>query len=242
MTGATVLAGIGAFGHRVITRIEQSLSDPEGRVQLLARPAPGDVVTGVHQALEALLEAGRYRATSTGQRLDLFLFANAAVLDGDALLETCADLGDLVQAQYGAMFDLRLPPEQRTAALHVVLWTPALTDSPESREVLGRLLRLQSWFERPETRIRGNLLARVWLMPQVGKAGQLKAEGLIASATAFALATVGSGLREQERIRELLRHPPVDAGRFALLTVASLTVPEAAVRDYAIQRAIYDGL
>ena len=240
MSGTSVVVAIGPFGGKVLDRFEDSLGQAGGRVVTARATTARDVAPAVERQLGFLLEAGSSDSDSTVKRLDIFVVSVAAAGGEDDLRQIACDLGELLSSRYRAMFNLAAPPELRNAALHFVLWVPPLGENELARAALSRLFRLEGWLQHGVTA--GNLLSRVWLLPQQTQAGEVKFSGMVASASAFLLAVLGSGMRDHEEVARLLRHPRAEEGRFGFLSVASLDVPEAAVRRYASSRAVYDAL
>ena len=240
MSGTSVVIGLGPFGDKVLARFEDSLGEARGLVTTARAAAAGAVGAAVGAQLASLLEAGRNESDSTTRRLDIFVVGAAAQGGEDDLRVIADEIGQLVGSRYRAMFNLTSPPELRNAALHFVLWAPPLGDNALARAALARTFRLENWVQSGATA--GNLLSRVWLLAQQTQAGEVKLPGMIASASAFLLAVLGSGMRDHEAVAQLLAHPSAGAGRFGFLSVASLDIPEAAVRRYASSRAVYDGL
>lgn len=237
MANLAVLVGVGPFGDKVLERIEQSLAGEAGTIRAVRSPA-AEVGERMVPVLDALLRAGRFEADTTERRLDVFVFMVATQGGDDDMRHVCAQVSALVYRRYGEMFDLTRPPNQRNASMHLVVWLPPLGDEV-ARTAFSRLYRLEQWAEQDPS---AALLARIWLIPQMTRAGRTDALGITASAAAFALATLGSGLRDHDEVRAMLAHLPPGTGRFAFLSVASLDVPEASVRRYAALRAVYDGL
>jgi hypothetical protein len=64
----------------------------------------------------------------------------------------------------------------------------------------------------------------------------------VASCAYFALATVGSGLRTEDAIGQRMAHPAPGEGRLGFFAVATADLPEAELRAWAAERAVYDGL
>ena len=236
MTSPTVLVGLDALGGAVLDRVARSLAEDDPMVRYLRGPM-ATIEAQMVAALDALLRAGGGGASDDRKvRLDVLVFADVLAGERTELASLCARLTAVVSDRYGVMFPPGLPPEQRNAALHVVAVVPALGGQPEAVEALARLGEVEA--------LTGGggyaLLARVWLLSRHSTAGTLSHDGLVASAAAFAVAAIE--LRTAGQVSQRLAHLDGDEGRFGLLAVASLEVPEAGLRRYARERAAYDGL
>ena len=82
----------------------------------------------------------------------------------------------------------------------------------------------------------------MWLLSTHSRSGTLSADDAIASAAAFGIALVGSGLREEDMIAARMSHHPHGEGLFSFFSAASLDLPKARLRRYATERVIYDGM
>jgi hypothetical protein len=229
----TVLIGVDTLGHEVLDRVRHSLPEEEPSLRYLSGPV-NEVGTQLAPMLDDLLRAGRVAADQRQVRLDLFAFVEVNALGEGELVSLCDQAARVVGERYGVMFatDLRA----RNAALHLVAVVPALAGGPEATRAIGRLRQLESWAENPPF----PLLSRVWVLSRHTTAGTLTDEGLRASCAAFAVAAVG--LRDEPQVSQRLAHLDDGEGRFGLLSVASLDVPEAGLRRYARERAAFDAL
>lgn len=233
----TVLLGAGAFGQQVVRRALEALDTAPA----LLGQACGDasqLPRQVEPVLEELLRAGRSTGERREPRLDLVLFCATTQVDGESLLRLCDELSRLVGERYGAMFPADRPPEQRGAALHLVIAAPRLT-SREGTAALAQLAHLEKWAAAQ----RGfPLLSRVWLASQQTIGGVLTSEELEAACALFAVTLCASELRPEDVISRRLSHPLSGEGRVGFFSVASLDLPSAAIRRYAQTRAALDGL
>lgn len=230
----TVLVGVDALGHAVLDRVTRSLSEDEPSVRYLRGPL--DAIDGqLVGALEELLRAGRTAGDERQVRLDVYVFVEVNALGEGELAALCQRLVGVVSERYGVMFPPDLPPGQRNAALHLVAVVPALAGQPEAQQAVRRLAEVDAWARRAAH----PMLARVWLLSRHTIAGTLSDDGLIASCASFAVASVEQ--RQAPQVSARLAHLE-EEGRFGLLSVASLEVPEAGLRRYARERSAYDGL
>lgn len=232
MTTPSILVGIDPLGRAVLDRVARSLSEDDPSVRYLRGPLDG-VEEQLVAALDELLKAGRVAGEDRQVRLDIFVFCEVNALAEGELTALCRHLIGVVNGRYAVMFPPDLPPGQRNAALHLVAVVPALGGQPEAQQAVRRLAELDAWSRGAP------MLARVWLLSRHTIAGTLSEDGLIASCAAFAVA--GIELRQSPQVSLRLAHLD-DDGRFGLLSVASLEVPEAGLRRYARERAAYDGL
>ncbi|MES2644214.1 MAG: hypothetical protein V4850_32310 [Myxococcota bacterium] len=239
MSNPTVLVGVGAFGGSVLQRIESSLSGEDELICRVATPVAGEAGERLGPVLKELLQAGRFATEQSERRLDLLAFQHVLAGGDDDLVVLAEQITRVVHDRYRVMFDLSRPPEQRNAALHVVLVLPPLGDTDVARRALDRVYKLERWVESGSA---PPLLARIWLLSQMTLAGPLAASVVLASCASFAVALVGSGLRQSDPVSRRLAHLPAGEPKVAFFSVASLDVPEARIRDYAVQRAAYDAL
>ncbi|MCS6901026.1 MAG: hypothetical protein RMJ98_14135, partial [Myxococcales bacterium] len=231
MTTPSILVGIDPLGRSVLDRVARSLSEDEPSIRYLRGPI--DILEAQFiKVLDELLQAGRVAGDDRQVRLDLFVFCEVNALPEGGLVALCQCLTGVVHGRYAVMFPPELPPGQRNAALHLVAIVPALGGQPEAQRAIARLADLDRWSRRAP------MLARIWLLSRHTLAGTLSEDGLIASCAAFAVA--GIELRHAPQVSQRLAHLDED-GRFGLLSVASLEVPEAGLRRYARERAAYDG-
>jgi hypothetical protein len=236
VTQPTVLVGVGPVGQTIVSRVLTSLPRSELLKDLCCDP--GDVLPRLDPLLEEILRAGRGTLDRGEQRLDLFAFT-AALQGNDGDLERlCEGASRLLSERYGAVFPMGLPPEQRSAALHLLVVVPPLP-SPRSGVALARLAALERW---ARTQPFYPLLSRVWLVSQQTAAGTLQMDELVSTCASFALAAVASGVRGDDAIGLRLRHPQREEGLFGFLSVASVDLPEARLRTYAAARAAHDAL
>ncbi|MDP2312632.1 MAG: hypothetical protein Q8P41_06980, partial [Pseudomonadota bacterium] len=243
MANPTVLLGVGPFGESVLQRIESSLSGDDALICRLATPA-AEAGARLVPVLEDLLQAGRFATEQSERRLDLIAFVHVLAGGDDDLIVFTEQVTRVVHDRYRVMFDLSRPPEQRNAGLHLVIVLPPLGDTDVARRALDRVYKLERWAAGLDP-ARGTpppLLARIWLLSQMTLSGPLSSSIVLASCAAFAVALVGSGLRQSEPVSRRLAHLPPGEPKVAFFSVASLDVPEARIRDYAIQRAAYDAL
>lgn len=231
MATPSILVGVDPLGRAVLDRVARSLSEDEPSVRYLRGPldALEEQLVG---ALEELLKAGRVAGDERQVRLDVHLFCEVNALAEGELVALCQRIVGVVQGRYAVMFPPDLPPGQRNAALHLVAVVPALGGQPEAQQAIWRLAALDAWSRQ------SSMLSRVWLLSRQTVAGTLGADGLIASCAAFAVAAIE--LRQAPLVSQRLAHLE-DEGRFGLLSVASLEVPEAGLRRYARERAALDG-
>jgi hypothetical protein len=227
----SILVGVDPLGRAVLDRVARSLSEDEPSVRYLRGPIDA-LEAQLVKALDELLQAGRVAGDDRQVRLDLFVFCEVNALPEGGLVALCQRLVGVVNGRYAVMFPPDLPPGQRNAALHLVAVVPALGGQPEAQQAIARLADLDRWSRQAPT------LARVWLLSRHTIAGTLSEDGLIASCAAFAVA--GVELRQAPQVSQRLAHLDED-GRFGLLSVASLEVPEAGLRRYARERAAHDG-
>lgn len=242
MSGAvaypTVLVGLGRFGHEVVDRALLSLDADSPLLAPLRCEAGSAVAAGLHPLLEELLRAGRGGGERRDPRLDVLVFAAALQVGEADLLTVCEDAARLVAEGYGSIFPADRPPEQRAAAMHLVVQVPALSH-PRTAVALSRLAAVEAWARgRPAY----PLLSRIWLVAQQTTAGTLTSPELVATCASFGVALVGSGLRTEDDVARRMAHPAHGEGQLGFVSVASAEVPEARVREYAEARAAYDGL
>lgn len=230
MATPSILVGIDPLGRSVLDRVARSLSEEISSVRYLRGPLE-NLEAQLSSALDTLLQAGRVAGDERQVRLDLFVFCEINSLAEGELLRLCRSLMEIVYGRYAVMFPPDLPPNQRNAALHLVAVVPALGGQPEAQQAIFRLAELDAWSRSAP------MLARVWLLSRHTIAGTLSEDGLIASCAAFAVA--GIELRQEAQVSLRLAHLE-DDGRFGLLSVASLEIPEAGLRRYARERAAYD--
>lgn len=233
MSQSTVIIGLGQLGQDVLERVSQMLAERDS-VRFLSCQVD-EVADRLDPLLDELLRAGR---GSTGApRLDLFAFVD--VLEGRErdLKKLCTQVSGVVGGRYAVLFPAGLPPEQRTAAMHLVCVVPALSPSAEAREAVRRLSDLDTSLAAPGEY---PLVSRIWLVSRHTTAGTMTDESLFTSCAAFASGLIE--LREEARISERVSHLPASEGRFAFLSVASLDAPEGRIRRYAGARAAYDAL
>ncbi len=233
MASPTVLIGVDALGQEVLERVSHSLPEEEPSLRYLSGPV-GEVGTRLAPMLDDLLRAGRVAADQRQVRLDLFAFVEVNALGEGDLVSLCDQAARVVGERYGVMFSTDL--RARNASLHLIAVVPALAGGPEATRAIGRLRQLEVWAESPSF----PLLSRVWVLSRHTTAGTLTSEGLRASCAAFAVAAVG--LRDEPQVSQRLAHLDDGDGRFGLLSVASLDVPEAGLRRYARERAALDAL
>lgn len=231
MATPSILIGIDPLGRSVLDRVARSLSEDDPSVRYLRGPLDA-LEAQLVAALDELLQAGRVVGDDRQVRLDLFAFCEVNALAEGELVGLCQRLVGVVNGRYAVMFPPDLPPGQRNAALHLVAVVPALGGQPEAQLAVRRLAELDAWSRQAP------MLARVWLLSRHTIAGTLSEDGLVASCASFAVASVE--LRQAPQVSQRLAHLE-EEGRFGLLSVASLEVPEAGLRRYARERAAYDG-
>lgn len=235
MLQPTVLLGIGRLGAAVLDRVRQSLPEQDPLLRLI-ECAPARVSACLGPALEELLRAGLAARSVREPHLDIMAFAAALQCGEDDLLQVVEQVDQIVAGRFGVMFPADRPPEQRRVALHLVVVLPALVPGAAAIAAIERVRRVEAHIaEHP-------FLARIWLLSQQSTAGTLDIEGLTTSCAAFALATLGAGLREEDPILERMGHLRESEGRVAFFSAASLEVHEARLRRYALHRAAWDGL
>jgi len=232
----TVLVGLGKLGQDVVAEVRQSL--PDAPLMRDTSGEPQDIALKLEPLLEDLLRAGKGASDRQERRLDLLMFAAALQGGPDDLWRACDSCARLLSSRYGAIFPPDRPPEQRNAALHLVVVVPALS-SGRAAEALNRIAKVEAWAKSSPAY---PLLARVWLVAQQTAAGTLSVDEMLATAASFAVAAVGSGLRTEDAVSQRLAHPTQDEGLVGFLSVASLDLPEAQLRRYAGLRASYDAL
>jgi hypothetical protein len=238
LTRPTVFLAADPFGRRVLKRVRQSFPDNAQGLAYLTDPSSTTLDRELEEVLKELLLAGSVASDRREQRLDLFAFADLRAGGARDLLGLCEQSANVVGRRHGVLFHADVEPMQRTAALHLVVVVPALEDRPETAEALRCLAEVERW----ATSTTGYpLLARIWIVSPHTTAGLLTEDGMLTSIAAFALAAVT--LRDSEpEMTARLAHLRDGEGRAAFFSVASLAVPEAELRRYAMERAAYDGL
>ena len=232
----TVLLGVGRFGAEVVERTTGMLDErPELLQSVIGEPA--ELPERLAPVLEQLLRAAHASLERKEPRLDLLVFASALQVADGELLRLCDRLAQLIGERYAPMFPADRPPEQRTAALHLIIAAPHLTAPPGAR-ALQQLAQLEQWASRPAF----PLLARLWIISQQSTAGTLTKAEIDATCAGFALALCGSGLRTEDLIARRLAHPAAGEGRVGFFSVASVDLPAAPLRRYAALRSELDGL
>lgn len=234
----TVALGVGDIGIETVDRLTASLDSEEPLLSVLRCQAAATVGEQLGGALQSLLEAGRNAAHLSEPRLDLFCFADGWSQRSEELITTCRLASEVIGQRFGALFPADRPPRQRTAGLHLVLLVPPLT-GPDAMGMLRRMRKLEQWAETQQTAY--PLLSRVWLLSTHTQAGVLSKSDAIASAAAFGISLIGSGLREEDAVAARINHHDSDRdGLFSFFSAASLDLPKARLRAYAAERAVYD--
>ncbi len=233
----TVAIGIGPFGGKVVDRLTDSL-DSEEPLLAVVRCEPGEVKASLSNALHPLLEAGRTQQNLDEPRLDLMAYALGMQGDDDALVIACQQAAEVVGQSYGALFPPNKPPGERTAGMQLIIIVPPLT-SAAAAPLQRRLAALERWAsESPPY----PLLTRIWLLSTHTRAGTLSVDDAIASASAFGIALIGSGLRAEDMVTARMSHHGGGEGLFSFFSAASLDLPKARLRQYSTERVIHDGM
>lgn len=231
----TVLLPSKAFGAAVVARVVAALDDEEPKLRI--QPLDGDPAA-LRAALRELLRVGRDGPAVTEPRLDLVAFADLRGGADDLLAQVTA-IADLLAQDFGVVFPPNLAPEQRTAALHLIVAAPTLADTPAASAALDAVAALAAWVDGSPSH---PVLARIWVVGEQTAAGVLTADDMVATASGFTLACIGAGVRETEPIRARMAHPRPGEGRIGMLAVASLDLPRARLVRYARVRAAFDAL
>jgi hypothetical protein len=233
----TVGLGVSTLGIEVVDRLTASLDSTEPLLSVLRCEHAQQVGEQLGSALQSLLEAGRNAAHLSEPRLDIFAFADGWSQSSDELIMLCQQASAVIGDRFGALFPANRPPRQRTASLHLVLIVPPLTGA-DAMGMLRRLRKLERWAE--EGHAPYPLLSRIWLLSTHTQAGVLSKADTVASAAAFGISMIGSGLREEDVIAARMGHHETKEGLFAFFSAASLDLPKARLRAYAAERAVYD--
>ncbi len=257
----TVLLPVGQLGREAISRLGAAvdLDHPLLEVVDPLNEGGGDRLAS---CLDGLLRVGREGARTTEPRLDLLVIVDLTEPEaGRHMHHVAVEISNLIANRYGRVFPADLPPEQRTAALHVLAVMPALAATDEARRALRDIALLERWAESREEakqrleaaglpldgldeqpRAPHPVLARIWLAPTQTAAGVLKDDDVASTAAGFALACLVAGLRDEEPVRRRMAHPRPGDGRIGFVAVATLDVPLGRVLTYARTRAAFDAL
>jgi hypothetical protein len=221
----------------MVDRLTASLDSEEPLLAVLRCKDASEVGAQLGDALQSLLEAGRNSAHLSEPRLDIFAFTDGWSQSSEQLIAVCKQASEVIGNRFGVLFPANRPPQQRTAGLHLVLVVPPLT-GPEAMGMLRRLRKLERWATEEQDAY--PLLSRIWLLSTHTQAGVLSKGDTIASAAAFGISLIGSGLREEDAITARMSHHDTNDGLFAFFSAASLDLPKARLRSYAAERALYD--
>jgi hypothetical protein len=248
----TLVVGVGPFGRNVLDRLDEDAGalEPQDQARFVTvrLPTPGENVADgapwsldtfrddLIRQLDTLLRAG----TESTQQLDLALLGDLGEIGGSVLVAVARTISAVLARHFAVPFPPKLPPEQRTVWLNVILAAPAITGSDEGRAALQACTDLEKWHSAdpgPPSRC----LSRIWLAPRQTTGGGLTDEDVQRSIFLFAAAAYLSGLRDSEALRARLS--PSRSGRMlATFAVAAADVPVGRLMDYFAWRTALVGL
>lgn len=230
----TILLVSGPIAQDAVTRLQDALppGDPLLRVIDLRE---GWGATFLNAATSLL----RVASGDGGPRLDLFALLDQHDAAGPRPREVCQTVGAALAEGLRSVFDPRLPPEQRSVGLHLLLPCRPLVPNAGTAEVLQRVAEAEAWQQHDPVH---PVLSRIWLLPTQTQAGQLGDDDVAAAAATFLQATIAAGLRDDPAVRARLDHLPTGTGIVASLAAARLHTPIARVERYARLRAAHDAI
>lgn len=225
----TLLIPIGTLGDATLTSIRKTLGASDDGVRT-HRLEEGQ--EALKLLLEDLLRVGRT------PRLDVLVFVDALEPIGDKLLQAVTVVSKVLYGNFGRVFPATAAPDQRAATLQVVLYTPALTDSAATNQVLDAIEGLLTWNQSAPH----PTLSRIWLAAQQTSAGVLSPADLVSQGTGFALSLLGAGIRDSDAVQQRLAHPDHDGERLGFLSVGTLDLPLGRVEAWGRTRAGYGAM
>jgi hypothetical protein len=228
----TILLAQGPLGVAAARAVLDGLGDPRAPLVTLDADRP-DLASAVVDAARRLMRIGQHDVAEP--RLELVLLVDRlAGVGGTPLATLRTQIADALLRELPGVFPAGRPPEQRTAALHVLVAADAWV-GPSALRTLDELAQLDA---APDAL---GLLARGWLLAAQTPHGVRTPSDLAAEAAAWVTLAFASGAREHEAVRARFAHVAAD-DRWGLAVAARLDLPVARLTAWGRARAAWEAL
>ncbi|MFO0734764.1 MAG: hypothetical protein U0270_02750 [Labilithrix sp.] len=233
MTVPVIAVALDAFGSDVLASARGWLP-PDRFPEVIEVGREPDLGLRLREALARMTRAGA-SARAGGPRVTIAAFVDHTGVAQAANLATL--ISALLHQELAAIFDPRATPDQRNAALHVLVRIPPLGATAAAASALRELTQLEKWAPAGGSY---PILARIWPLSTQTTAGTMSERGLVTTAAVWLAALTARD--EVDALAERFRHPRSVEARVSAFAAATLAIPEADVVEYARRRARYDAL
>jgi hypothetical protein len=233
VTVPVIAVALDAFGADVLASARGWLPADRFPEVIVASEHP-DLAPRLREVLARMTRAGA-SARAGGPRVTLAVFVDSAGIAAAASLATL--VSTILHQELAAIFDPRATPEQRNAAMHVLVRIPNLGATSATGQVLRALAGLENWAPAG-----GGypILARIWPLSAQTTAGTMSDAGLTTTAAVWLAALAARD--EVDALADRFRHPATPKTRISTFASATLSIPEGSIVEYARRRVRYDAL